>query len=412
MKIKNDGYWYNESLKKRYAFQAHIKRLGKLAVFCIGAFLMFILGTIGYQAYPAFFKSYVAVDVVLTTDESPRTIIRNYLYEQLQPETRKQKKMARTMLAEDAEWRLEKFIKDHPHHDNAQVRVWLPASDGIDQYIKGKITKKTPETRRIVKDIQMQWVYDLQLTEQIEVRFNTDFFTNADSRDPTQAGIFGALIGSLMTLAICLLLSMVFGVLGAVYLEEFAPKNKWTTGLEAVINNLAAVPSIVFGLLGLAVLLNLFGMPRSAAITGGVVLAMMSLPTIIIASRNALKGVPDALRQAGLGLGATRTQVVLHHVLPSAAPTIITGSIIAMAQALGETAPLLMIGMVAFVADIPSSINGPVSTLPVQIFLWSDLPEAAFVEKASAAILVLLAVVFTMIAMAGYLRHKFENRNT
>ena len=406
--MKKSKNWYNDSLKRRYAFQRRVILMGKGAVACIVAFLLFLLGTITYQAMPAFSKSYLAVDVTLTEGDSSRTLIKNYMYERFDPGSRGEKKLLRNMFAEDATMQLDKYRKDNPLYSGATVRVWLPASDNIDQYLKGKITKEVPENRRTVKDIEMKWVDTLVLTEQVDVRFNTDFFTNADSRDPTQAGILGALMGSLMTLLVCLVLSMVFGVLGAVYLEEFAPKNKWTVRLEAVINNLAAVPSIVFGLLGLAVLLNLFGMPRSAAITGGLVLAMMSLPTIVIATRNALKGVPDSLRQAGLGLGATRTQVVLHHVLPSAMPTIITGSIIAMAQALGETAPLLMIGMVAFVADVPTSINGAVSTLPVQVFLWSDLPEAAFVEKASAAILVLLSIVFIMIAGASYLRYKFE----
>ncbi|MBX2837004.1 MAG: phosphate ABC transporter permease PstA, partial [Gammaproteobacteria bacterium] len=241
-------------------------------------------------------------------------------------------------------------------------------------------------------------------------RFNRTFFTNGDSREPEQAGVRAALIGSAYTLLITFLLSFPVAVAAAIYLEEFAPQNKWTDLVEVNINNLAAVPSIVFGLLGLAVFINFFGLPRSAPLVGGIVLSLMTLPTIIISSRAALKSVPPSIREAARGLGASPLQVVFHHVLPLAMPGILTGTIIGLAQALGESAPLLMIGMVAFIVDIPASVTDPATALPVQVFLWADSPERAFVERTSAAIMVLLGFLVVMNALAVILRKRFERR--
>jgi phosphate transport system permease protein len=251
-----------------------------------------------------------------------------------------------------------------------------------------------------------------KLIEQNRIRssFNTTFFTAGDSREPELAGIWGAAVGSMFTLAVTLLLSFPIGVAAAVYLEEFAPVNRWTDMIEVNINNLAAVPSIVFGLLGLAVFINFFGLPRSAPLVGGLVLTLMTLPTIIIASRAALKSVPPSIREAALGLGASKMQMVFHHVLPLAMPGMLTGTIIGMAQALGETAPLLMIGMVAFIVDIPTAVTDPSTVMPVQIYLWADSPERAFVERTSAAIMLLLTFLISMNALAVYLRKKFERR--
>jgi phosphate transport system permease protein len=240
--------------------------------------------------------------------------------------------------------------------------------------------------------------------------FNTAFFTSGDSREPELAGIGGAVLGSFYALLVTLLLSFPIGVAAAVYLEEFAPRNRWTDLIEVNINNLAAVPSIVFGLLGLAVFINFFGLPRSAPLVGGLVLTLMTLPTIIIASRAALKAVPPSIREAALGVGASKMQMVFHHVLPLAMPGMLTGAIIGMAQALGESAPLLMIGMVAFIVDLPQGFTDPATALPVQIYLWADSPERAFVERTSAAIMVLLAFLLTMNALAVILRKKFERR--
>ncbi len=269
---------------------------------------------------------------------------------------------------------------------------------------------ETPETARRLKDNALAWAWELKAQGQIEKRFNTTFFTAGDSREPELAGIWGAAVGSFYTLVVTLLLSFPIGVAAAVYLEEYAPKNKWTDLIEVNINNLAAVPSIVFGLLGLAVFINFFGLPRSAPLVGGLVLTLMTLPTIIIASRAALKSVPPSIREAALGVGASRIQMMTHHVLPLAMPGMLTGTIIGMAQALGETAPLLMIGMVAFIVDIPGGFTDPAAVLPVQIYLWADSPERAFVERTSAAIMVLLGFLIMMNILAVVLRKKFERR--
>ncbi len=272
------------------------------------------------------------------------------------------------------------------------------------------VTYTTPESNRKVSDLEIGFLERLREKGFVENRFNTRFFTAGDSREPELAGIRGALIGSLLTLFVTLALCVPIGVLAAVYLEEFAPKNRLTDIIEVNINNLAAVPSIVFGLLGLAVFLNFFNFPRSAPLVGGLVLALLVLPTIIIAARAALKAVPPSIKEAALGVGASHQQAVFHHVLPLAMPGIMTGTIIGMAHALGETAPLLMIGMVAFIVDVPGALTDAATVLPVQIYLWSDLPEQAFKLKTAGAIMVLLGFLFLMNGAAIYLRKKFERR--
>jgi phosphate transport system permease protein len=237
-----------------------------------------------------------------------------------------------------------------------------------------------------------------------------EFLTGSDSTEAARAGVWGALKGSFLTILVTMALAFPIGVLSALYLEEFAPRNRWTDMIEVSINNLAAVPSIIFGLLGLAVFLNFMHLPRSAPLVGGLTLALMTMPVIVIAGRNAIKSVPPSIRDAALGVGASKMQVVFHHVLPLALPGILTGTIIGMARALGETAPLLMIGMRAFIASPPSGITDPSSVLPVQIFLWSDEVDRAFVEKTSAAIIVLLVFMLMMNGLAIYLRNKFERR--
>jgi phosphate transport system permease protein len=277
-------------------------------------------------------------------------------------------------------------------------------------FMKGHVDREAPETDRRIKDNQLAWLDRLQSEGRIEKRFNATFFTAGDSREPELAGIRSAVVGSLLTLMVTLALSFPIGVAAAVYLEEFAPQNRLTDIIEVNINNLAAVPSIVFGLLGLAVFINFFGIPRSAPLVGGLVLTLMTLPTIIIASRATLKSVPPSIREAALGIGASPMQTILYHVLPLAMPGMLTGTIIGMARALGESAPLLMIGMVAFIVDAPSGIFDPSTVLPVQIFLWADSPERAFVERTSAAIMVLLAFLIVMNALAVLLRKRFERR--
>lgn len=275
-------------------------------------------------------------------------------------------------------------------------------------------TLETEPAARLITDRQIAWTRTLSERGLIENGFNTWLFTNADSREPELAGVLGALIGSILTMIVTMFLAVPIGVGAAIYLEEFAPKNRLTAFVEVNINNLAAVPSIVFGLLGLAVFINAFGMPRSAPLVGGMVLALMTLPTVIISSRAALKAVPPSIREAALGVGASKTQAVFHHVLPLAMPGILTGSIIGLAQALGETAPLLMIGMVAFIADPPTlgleGFTEPATVMPVQIFLWSTGAERAFEARTAAAILILLSLMILFNAVAIYLRRRFERR--
>ncbi|MEN0652695.1 MULTISPECIES: phosphate ABC transporter permease PstA [Hyphobacterium] len=276
------------------------------------------------------------------------------------------------------------------------------------------LSLSVPQADRRFSDAQIAWTETLVARGLVREGFNTWLFTNADSREPELAGVLGAMIGTVLTIAVTMALAMPIGVFTAIYLEEFAPKNRLTDLIEVNINNLAAVPSIVFGLLGLAVFINTFGLPRSAPLVGGMVLALMTLPTIIISARAALKAVPPSIREAALGVGASKTQTVFHHVLPLAAPGILTGSIIGMAQAMGETAPLLMIGMVAFIADVPSlSLDGltePATVMPVQIFLWSDGAERAFEARTAAAIIVLLGLMISFNALAVFLRRRFETR--
>ncbi len=290
------------------------------------------------------------------------------------------------------------------------VPVWVPADDDVDMLIKGHMDRSVPEEERRLKDKQLAWIDQLSADGRLRKAFNSVFFTQGDSREPELAGILGALMGSFYTLVVTLLLSFPTGVAAAIYLEEFAPNKRWTDIIEVNINNLAAVPSIVFGLLGLAVFLNFFGLPRSAPLVGGLVLTLMTLPTVIIASRASLLSVPPSIREGALGVGASKNQMVFHHVLPLALPGMLTGTIIGMARALGESAPLLMIGMVAFIVDIPGGFTDPSTVLPVQIYLWADSPERAFVERTSAATIVLLAFLITMNALAVILRKRFEKR--
>ena len=289
----------------------------------------------------------------------------------------------------------------------------LKPLDGSAAVASGAATLRvidTPESSRKISDKEIVWLDQLKSENLVQSRFNSIFFFTGASREPELAGIWGAVVGSFLTMVVTLAIAFPIGVSAALYLEEFAPKNRWTTIIEVNINNLAAVPSIVYGLLGLAVFLNFFGLPRSAPVVGGMVLALMTLPIIIIASRAALRAVPPSIREAALGVGASRVQMVFHHVLPLAMPGIMTGTILGMAHALGETAPLLMIGMVAFIVDIPGGFTDPATILPVQIFMWADFPEAGFQQKTSAAILILLAFLIIMNAIAVILRKRFERR--
>ncbi|RZV38593.1 MAG: phosphate ABC transporter permease PstA [Chromatiales bacterium] len=309
-----------------------------------------------------------------------------------------------------AAYQLRDLIAQNPDLLGTTQSLWVPASSNVDMLIKGNIDANIEEALRPLSDKQIGWVRQLQDQGRLESRFNRALFTNGDSREPELAGIKGAVMGSVYMLLVTMALSFPIGVAAAIYLEEFAPRNRWSDLIEVNINNLAAVPSIVFGLLGLAVFINWAALPRAAPLVGGLVLTLLTLPVIIIASRAAIKAVPPSIREAALGLGASQTQVVFHHVLPLALPGMLTGAIIGMSRALGESAPLLMIGMVAFIVDVPGSLTDPATALPVQIFLWADSPERAFAERTSAAIIVLLGFLLVMNLTAVILRKRMERK--
>lgn len=309
-----------------------------------------------------------------------------------------------------ASYQLRDLVAENPELVGTRQTLWVPASSNVDMLMKGNIDANLEEALRPLSDKQVAWIAEMRDSGRIDTRFNKALFSNGDSREPELAGIKGAVMGSLYMLLVTITLSFPIGVAAAIYLEEFAPKSRLSDLIEVNINNLAAVPSIVFGLLGLAVFINWMGLPRSAPLVGGLVLTLLTLPVIIIASRAAIKAVPPSIREAALGLGASQTQVVFHHVLPLAMPGMLTGAIIGMSRALGESAPLLMIGMVAFIVDVPGNLTDPATALPVQIYLWADSPERAFAERTSAAIIVLLGFLLMMNITAVILRKRMERR--
>ena len=314
------------------------------------------------------------------------------------------------LISTGAGYQLRDLVVQDPSLVGTTLTLWVPASSNVDMLIKGNIDASVDESLRPLSDAQIARVQVFQDAGKLETRFNSALFTNGDSRDPELAGIKGAMMGSFYMLLVTIALSFPIGVAAAIYLEEFAPRSRWSDLIEVNINNLAAVPSIVFGLLGLAVFINYLSLPRSAPLVGGLVLTLLTLPVIIIASRAAIKAVPPSIREAALGLGASRMQVVFHHVLPLAMPGMLTGAIIGMSRALGESAPLLMIGMVAFIVDVPGGFTDPATALPVQIYLWADSPERAFAERTSAAIIVLLAFLLLMNLAAVIIRKRMERK--
>lgn len=408
----------NSGLQRRYRAEKRFRRMGITAILIALTFLCVLFSSIISKGYTAFQQTYIEIDVTFDenyfTNENIATanfpaLVKKSLYAMFpEAKTRKDKKKLYKLVSPSASFKLLDMIKENPKLIGTSQKVWVLADDDVDMLIKGHYDRNLPESNRRVNDLQITWIDSLVEAGKLKKKFNTTFFTAGDSREPEQAGIWGAARGSFYTLLITLALSFPIGVAAAVYLEEFAPNNKWTDFIEININNLAAVPSIIFGLLGLAIFINFWGMPRSTPVVGGLVLTLMTLPTIIIAGRASLKSVPPSIREAALGVGASRIQTVTHHVLPLALPGMLTGTIIGMAQALGETAPLLMIGMVAFIVDVPGSFTDPSTVLPVQIYLWADSPERAFTEKTSAAIMILLAFLMLMNGFAVYLRKKFE----
>ena len=338
------------------------------------------------------------------------TLWREPLKARFPVEGREERRALYGLLGEAATYRLRDLVVGNPSRIGKRQVVWLPSSSPVDQVHKGKVPRAQAEGGPL-DDRQLAWLTALEKGGDLRLQWNGTFFTSGDSRDPQQAGILAALLGSFYAILVTLAISFPLGVAAAVYLEELAPKNRrWLDAIEVNINNLAAVPSIVFGLLGLAVFLNIFGLPRSSPLVGGMILSLMTLPVIIIAGRAALQSVPPSIRHAAYALGATPLQVIQHHVLPMAMPGILTGTIIGLARAVGESAPLLMVGMVAFVVDPPKTPLDPASALPVQVYLWADSPERGFVEKTSAAILVLLAFLIAMNSVAVILRRRWERR--
>jgi len=377
--------WAGEAMRRRirrrYAAERRFRLLGLAAILISIGFLAFLLVTMMGNGIRGFSQTEVRIDL---DAHAVRMIAAGDFEGAVRDD--------RAFLTEGAWLRLR-------DSGASQGIVWLPASTEIDMAAK---SDGNPQAERAYRQLADQ--------ERVRTRINWGFLTGADATDPTLVGIWGAFKGSLLTMIVTLALAFPIGVLSAVYLEEYAPRNRWTDIIEVSINNLAAVPSIIFGLLGLAVFLNFMHLPRSAPLVGGLTLALMTMPVIVIAGRNAIKSVPPSIRDAALGVGASRIQVVFHHVLPLALPGILTGTIIGMARALGETAPLLMIGMRAFVATPPAGFSDPASVLPVQIFLWSDEVSRGFVEKTSAAIIVLLVFLLAMNGLAIYLRNRFEKR--
>lgn len=411
-------------LQRRKAAEKRFRLYGAISVTTGVAFLALLFVTIVGKGYTAFVQTYIQLEInfdaeiidpqgqrdetALSTADYAGLIKQSLRAEFPEVSGRRHKRALYRLVSAGAEFELRELVLDSPGLIGTSVKLWLVADDEVDSVIKGHVDRTLDEENRRVKDNQLGWIDTLDEDGRLELRLNRLFLGSGDSRDPELAGILGAALGSFYTLIVTLVLSFPIGVASAIYLEEFAPTNRWTDLIEVNINNLAAVPSIVFGLLGLAVFINWFGLPRSVPLVGGLVLTLMTLPTVIIASRAALKSVPPSIREAALGMGASQVQVVGHHVLPLAMPGMLTGTIIGMARALGESAPLLMIGMVAFVVDLPGGPMEPSTVLPVQIYLWADSPERAFMERTSGAIMVLLAFLVVMNAAAVILRKRFE----
>ena len=401
---------FEKRLKQRYASERRFKRFGLLAILVSIAILFILLGNMTINGIGGFQRAELQVPIdfaesglagdqaTLSQPSAIQTLeiqglpeIVAFSAEQAMGEA------GAAQLSEDAWREVAETLIDDPGMLNRQETFWLPASGDL---AKGLDEEGSPEMQALAQE--------LQSAGHLAKRFDGGFLTRSDATDPQQVGVWGALKGSILTMIVTLALAFPIGVLSALYLEEYAPKNRWTDLIEVSINNLAAVPSIIFGLLGLAVFLTIFPNMRSAPLIGGMTLALMTMPVIVISGRNAIKAVPPSIRDGALAVGASPVQVVFHHVLPLALPGILTGTIIGMARALGETAPLLLIGMRAFVATPPDGFTSPATVLPVQIFLWSDEIDRGFIERTSAAIIVLLLFLLVMNALAIYLRNKFE----
>lgn len=409
-------------LKKRYAAERRFKAYGVAAIVIALTFLVILLGRLGLQGYHAFWTHSITLPVYVDAARIDPTDLQGANYDMMIAEQvlarvgvpnddlGENAMKARDLVSPDMGYQVLDLLRRDPSRLGQTVSITAPISGNADLYFKGELDRDIAESDRKLDDQQFAWLDKLKADGSIRGHFNWGLFTRSDSTQPELAGLLGAIVGSALMIVVTALIAVPVGVLAAVYLEEFAPKNRFTDLIEVNINNLAAVPSIVYGLLGLAVFINWLGFPRSAPITGGVVLALMALPTIIIATRSALKAVPPSITDGALAVGASKTQAVFHHVLPLAMPGIMTGTIISLAHAIGETAPLLMIGMVSFVPGVPEGFTSAATVLPVEIFIWENASERAFHEKTAAAILVLLGFMIVMNAAAIVLRRRFERR--
>jgi phosphate transport system permease protein len=406
-------------IRARRRRETWLKGIGLGAILVAFGFLGIMLLSLFSTGYTAFSQTHVRLDVPISAERVKaddifgsnwRGVVQDTVAAIYPDASREELREAGKILSDGAQFRIRDAVVADPTLIGKTLTITVPVSDPFDQLHKGLVDRATPEANRRVSDAQIAAFDVLVADGRISSPVNVGILTNADSRFPELAGLWGAFVGTFWLLLTCFAIALPVGIGAAVYLEEFAAKNKFSDFIEVNINNLAAVPSVVFGLLALSVFLNWFGLPRGAPFVGGLTLALMSLPTIIIATRAALKAVPPSIREAALGIGASKQQVVFHHVLPLAMPGIMTGTIIAMAQAIGETAPLLLIGMNAFITATPEGAFAAATTLPTQIFIWADSPERGFVSRTSAAILILLAVLVLLNAIAIYLRQRFERR--
>ena len=414
-----------QRLQKRYASEKRFKSYGIISICLALTFVGLLVFKVLSEGTSAFVKTSIQLELnfdhkLLNTSKQPTQeeikdidfydFTLQHILKVFPTSNRDEEKQLIKLFTSDFEFEVKKYFKANPDILNKVIALNITAASDLDQLHKGNYQRDIPENRRKISNFQLK-IYD-QLLEKKKINkvFNNYFFTNGDSRNPEIAGIGGAMLGSFFSILVCLIIAFPIALLAAVYLEEFAPKNKFTDFIEININNLAAVPSIVFGLLGLGILLNVFELPRSTSLVGGITLALMTLPRIIIPCRASLKAVPPSIREAALAVGASKVQSVIHHVVPLAMPGTLSGTIIGLAQALGETAPLLLIGMVAFVVQVPGSPLDPSASLPIQVYLWSESAERGFVEKTSATIMVLLGFLIIMNSIAVYARQKFEKK--
>ena len=407
----------SKSLSIRHRAEKRFIAYGFISLILAATMLATIIGSMIYRSIPAYTNYSIDLEINMTEisaedefeDINFRGIIRSSLFSFFpEVESRSDKRKLFKLISSSASYTLRDFIIENPSYINKKFYFNVLFTDDSDIFYKGYVDTSLSESERRLDDQEVAWLNELKNTGRVKNKISKNLFLNGDSREPEVAGFWGATIGSLITISVTLLLSFPIGVLTAIYLENFAVKNRITDFIEVNINNLAAVPSIIFGLLGLAVFINFFGMPRSIPLVGGLVLSLMTLPTIIIATRSSLQSVPPSIREAALAMGASEMQVVFQHLLPSALPGIFTGTIIGLARAFGESAPLLLIGMVAFIVDIPSTFTDPATALPVQIYIWADSPERAFVAKTSAATLILIGLLILINLAAVLLRKRYE----